>query len=225
MQNKPVQTLLAGSLTALAIALSACTTINPYTGEQQTAKATTGALIGAAAGAILGAATADEGERRERVLKGAGIGAIAGAGVGYYMDQQEAKLRERMAGTGVTVSRNGDNIILNMPSNVTFDVNSSTLTPNFTNVLEGVALVMQEYKSTLVTIAGHTDSTGAESYNQELSRKRALTVAENLNTQGVAIERLAAIGYGEQYPIADNNTAQGRAQNRRVEISIDPIAQ
>ena len=225
MQNNPTHTLLVGSFTALAIALSACTTTNPYTGERQTAKATTGALIGAAAGAILGAATADEGERRERVLKGAGIGAVAGAGVGYYMDQQEAKLREKMAGTGVTISRNGDNIILNMPSNITFDVNSSTLTPNFTNVLEGVALVMQEYKSTLVTIAGHTDSTGAESYNQELSRKRALTVAENLNAQGVAIERLAAIGYGEQYPIADNNTAQGRAQNRRVEISIDPITQ
>ena len=225
MQYSTRHTFMIGAFSALALSLSACTTLDPYTGEQKTSKATTGALIGAAAGAILGAATADEGERRERVLKGAGIGAVAGAGVGFYMDQQEAKLREKMAGTGVTVTRDGDNIILNMPSNITFDVNSSTLNPSFTNVLEGVSMVMQEYESTLVTIAGHTDSTGSESYNQELSRKRALSVAENLNAQGVAVERLAAVGYGEQYPVVSNDTAEGRAQNRRVEISIDPITQ
>jgi outer membrane protein OmpA-like peptidoglycan-associated protein len=141
------------------------------------------------------------------------------------MDTQEAKLREKMEGTGVSVTRNGDNIILNMPSNITFEVDSYALRSEFMNTLNGVAMVLNEYKSTLVTIAGHTDSTGTAEHNMELSRNRALAVAQYLQGQNVALERLAATGYGETRPIASNDTPEGRAQNRRVEITLDPITQ
>ena len=217
--------LIAGAIALALLALPACTTVHPYTGEQQTSKAATGAAIGAVAGAILGAATGDKKHRRERVLKGAGIGAIAGGGVGLYMDKQEAKLRDQLQGTGVSVTRSGENIILNMPSNITFEVDSYGLRPEFMKVLNSVALVLNEDKSTLVTIAGHTDSTGSDAHNMELSQRRALTVAEYLEGQKVALERLAAVGHGETRPIASNDTPEGRAQNRRVELTLDPIAQ
>ena len=207
----------------LATSLTSCTTINPYTGEQQTAKATTGAVIGAVAGAIVGAATADKEKRIERALKGAGIGAITGGGAGYYMDVQEAKLRQKLVKTGVSVSRNGDQIILNMPGNITFDTNSTALKADFLNTLNGVILVLQEYQSTLVTVEGHTDSVGAETYNQTLSEKRAKSVSDYLQTKGVVVERLGIIGHGERIPAADNDTTEGRAQNRRVELVLDPI--
>ena len=209
----------------VALGVSGCSTINPYTGEKQTAKATSGAMIGGAVGAILGAATGDKESRKKRALKGAGVGAIAGGGVGYYMDTQEAKLREKLESTGVSVTRNGDNIILNMPSAITFDVNSSALKPNFFSVLDSVNLVLKEYKSTLVTVAGHTDSSGADDYNMRLSQQRAQTVATYLNNNGVVTERLAAVGYGETQPVASNDTAEGKARNRRVEITLDPITQ
>jgi outer membrane protein OmpA-like peptidoglycan-associated protein len=217
--------LLLGFIIACLLGVTACSTTNPYTGEKQTAKASSGAAIGAVAGALLGAATGSRGDRRQRALKGAGIGAIAGVGVGHYMDTQEAKLREKMEGTGVSVTRNGDNIILNMPSNITFEVDSYALRSEFMNTLNGVAMVLNEYKSTLVTIAGHTDSTGSAEHNMELSRNRALAVAQYLQGQNVALERLAATGYGETRPIASNDTPEGRAQNRRVEITLDPITQ
>jgi outer membrane protein OmpA-like peptidoglycan-associated protein len=225
MSRHQANRLLAGTLVVSLLVLPACSTIDPYTGEQQTSKAATGAAIGAVAGAILGAATGDKKDRKERVLKGAGIGAIAGGGVGLYMDKQEAKLREQLQGSGVSVTRSGDNIILNMPSNITFEVDSFALRSEFTNVLNSVALVLNEYKSTLVTIAGHTDSTGSDAYNMDLSQKRALTVGEYLQGQKVALERLAATGYGETRPIATNDTPEGRALNRRVEITLDPISQ
>ena len=209
----------------VALGVSGCSTINPYTGEKQTAKATSGAMSGGAVGAILGAATGDKESRKKRALKGAGVGAIACGGVGYYMDTQEAKLREKLESTGVSVTRNGDNIILNMPSAITFDVNSSALKPNFFSVLDSVNLVLKEYKSTLVTVAGHTDSSGADDYNMRLSQQRAQTVATYLNNNGVVTERLAAVGYGETQPVASNDTAEGKARNRRVEITLDPITQ
>lgn len=205
------------------VALPACSTINPYTGEQQTAKATTGAAIGGLAGAILGAATASKKDRAQGALIGAGIGAVAGGGVGYYMDTQEAKLRQKLQGTGVRVARDGNNIHLVMPGDVTFETDSASLDPRFFDVLDSVAVVLNEYKSTLVTAAGHTDSTGPADYNQNLSEKRASTVALYLHSRGVAQERLAAVGYGEKRPVADNGTAEGRAKNRRVEITLEPI--
>ncbi len=205
------------------VALPACTTINPYTEEKQTAKATEGATIGGIVGAILGAATAGRGHRAENALIGAGVGAIAGGGAGYYMDVQEAKLRQKLEGTGVHVARNGNDISLVMPGDVTFETNSASLDSKFFSVLDSVGTVLQEYKSTLVTVAGYTDSTGPAEYNQTLSEKRATAVALYLNSRGVAKERLAAIGHGEAHPVAGNDTAEGRARNRRVEITLDPI--
>jgi outer membrane protein OmpA-like peptidoglycan-associated protein len=216
---KVITIMLAVSI----LSMSACTTINPYTGEKQTSKATEGSAIGGVVGAILGAATASKGHRAESALIGAGIGAIAGGGAGYYMDVQEAKLRQKLEGTGVSVAREGDEIHLIMPGDITFETNSADLNSRFFDVLNSVAIVLQEYKSTLVTVAGYTDSTGSAEYNQKLSERRASTVALYLHGRGVAKERLAAIGYGEQNPVASNNTAEERAKNRRVELTLDPI--
>ena len=221
--KKIVTALLAFSISISLVALSACSTVNPYTGEKQTSKATEGATIGGIAGAILGAATASRGDRVQMALLGAGIGAVAGGGAGYYMDVQEAKLRQKLEGTGVRVARDGNNIHLVMPGDVTFETNSASLNSNFFEVLDSVVLVLNEYKSTLITVAGYTDSTGTAEYNQKLSERRASTVALYLHSRGVAQERLAAIGHGENRPVAGNNTAEGRARNRRVEITLDPI--
>jgi outer membrane protein OmpA-like peptidoglycan-associated protein len=215
--------LAIASLVASAIALQACTTIDPYTREEKTANATKGAAIGAAVGAVLGIATSkDKKDRKERALKGAGIGAIAGGGVGYYMDVQEAKLRQQLENTGVSVTRDGENIILNMPSNITFEVNRSNVKPNFAEVLYSVSLVLQEYKSTMIEVAGHTDSTGSESYNQMLSQQRAQSVTNILLQNGIQTVRIDTVGYGESRPIASNSTPAGRQQNRRVELTLLP---
>ncbi len=221
--KKTINAVLALTVSISLAALPACSTVNPYTGEKQTSKATTGAAIGGIAGAILGAATASRGNRAEMALLGAGIGAIAGGSVGYYMDVQEAKLRQKLEGTGVRVVRDGNDIRLVMPGDVTFATNSADLNSRFFPVLDSVALVLNEYKSTLVTVAGYTDSTGSVDYNQKLSEKRATTVALYLQGRGVAEQRLAAIGHGEANPVASNNTAEGRSRNRRVEITLDPI--
>ena len=206
-------------------AFAACTTTDPYTGEKQTTKSTTGAIFGAFAGALLGAATSSKNDRKKAMLKGAGIGAIAGGGVGHYMDQQEDQLRKQLGGTGVSVTRTGDQIILNMPSNITFDFGKADLKPQFIDTLDSVVLVLNKYPATLITIAGHTDSVGSDTYNQKLSENRALSVANYLATKNVAQQRLAAIGYGETRPIASNATEEGRAQNRRVELTLDPVAE
>jgi outer membrane protein OmpA-like peptidoglycan-associated protein len=208
---------------ASLVALPGCTTVNPYTEEKQTSKATEGATIGGIAGAILGAAMASKGDRVQMALIGAGVGAIAGGGAGYYMDVQEAKLRQKLEGTGVHVVRDGNNIHLVMPGDVTFETNSASLNSRFFEVLDSVAQVLNEYKSTLVTVAGYTDSTGPAEFNQNLSERRASTVALYLHGRGVAQQRLAAVGYGEKKPVASNNTAEGRVKNRRVEITLDPI--
>jgi outer membrane protein OmpA-like peptidoglycan-associated protein len=222
MQKK----IILSSLVASAIFLQACTTVDPYTREEKTASATKGAAIGAAVGAILGIATSkDKKHRKERALKGAGIGAIAGGGVGYYMDVQEAKLRQQLENTGVSVSRNGDNIILNMPSNITFEVDKSNVKPNFVEVLGSVALVLKEYKSTMIEVAGHTDSTGSDSYNQLLSQQRAQAVSNVLISDGIQPVRIDTVGYGESRPISSNNTAEGRQQNRRVELTLLPYVE
>ncbi|MCF6235288.1 MAG: OmpA family protein [Gammaproteobacteria bacterium] len=225
MFPKKIKPIITGTLCASVIILAGCSTINPYTGEKQTAKSTTGALIGATAGALLGYATADKEKRKERALKGAGIGAITGGGVGYYMDVQEAKLKEKLAGSGVSVTRNGDDIMLNMPSNITFASGSASLSPEFYSALDGVVMVLNEYESTLVTVEGHTDNTGSDDFNLHLSEKRAVAVAEYLRNKGIVEERLAATGSGESKPVTDNNTEATRAQNRRVEVSISPITE
>lgn len=204
-----------------ALALAACTT-DPYTGERKASKAGIGAGVGAAVGA-LGGALIGGGDTRTRVLIGAGVGALAGAGVGYYMDRQEAKLRDRLQSTGVSVTRQGDNIILNMPSNITFGVDQSDIRANFYEVLNSVAIVLDEFDKTLVDVMGHTDSTGSAEYNIDLSLRRASSVGQYLVSQGVDGRRLLVKGFGEERPIADNSTEAGRAANRRVEIQISPL--
>ena len=204
---------------ALSIGLGACTT-NPYTGEQQASKTATGAGIGAVAGGLIGAIA---GDNRNAVLLGMGIGALAGGGVGYYMDKQEEKLRMQLQATGVSVTRNGDNIILNMPGNITFATDSSNISADFYSVLDSVALVINEFEKTYIDIYGYTDSTGSEAYNLTLSEKRASSVARYLESQKVVSQRIVTRGKGESNPVATNDTPEGRALNRRVEIVLIPI--
>lgn len=222
MKLKLGSLIVAGTV-ALAMALAGCSTINPYTGEQQTSKATTGAVIGAVSGALLGIATSSSAkERKERALAGAGIGAIAGGGVGYYMDVQEAKLRQKLQSSGVSVTRVGDRIILNMPGNITFDTDSTEVKGSFDAVLDSVAEVLKEYEKTMIEVAGFTDSTGSDRYNMLLSKQRAQAVSNKLVAYGVQAVRIDTVGYGEADPIASNNTAAGRAQNRRVQLTLIP---
>lgn len=211
-----------GLTLAAALVLSACTT-NPYTGESQSSKAAIGGGIGALAGAVIGGASASSSDRKKGILIGAASGAALGGGVGYYMDVQEAKLRDKMRGTGVSVTRNGDNIVLNMPSSITFAIDSADLSPSFYNTLSGVAMVLKEYEKTYVNVVGHTDNTGSASHNQALSERRAASVGQYLISQGAAANRFNIRGVGFNQPVASNNSADGRAQNRRVEITLSPM--
>lgn len=212
------------AILGVAVLVSACETLDPYTRESETSKATKGALIGAAAGVVAGLLSGDDAvERRQRAMIGAGIGALAGGLVGNYMDRQEAALRAELERTGVSVVRNGDNITLNMPGNVTFATDSSDLNPAFFDVLNSVSKVLAEFDQTVVEVAGHTDSTGSDAYNQALSERRSASVMQYLKGHGVIQERLIQVGMGEKYPIADNATAEGRQANRRVEITMVPL--
>lgn len=222
MGSKILNSVLA--VAGLAVILGGCETLDPYTGESKTSSATKGALIGAAAGAVAGLMSGDDAvERRQHAMIGAGIGALAGGAVGHYMDKQEAKLRAELQGTGVSVTRMGDNITLNMPGNVTFATDSSDLRPAFFGVLNSVGKVLTEYDQTVVEVAGHTDSTGSDSHNMGLSQRRANTVGEYLYTQGIMDQRVITVGMGEHYPVADNGTPEGRQMNRRVEITLVPL--
>ncbi len=213
-------------LLVVIILSSSCSTINPYTREKQVSKAAIGAGVGAAAGAVVGLITGDDSrERRKHALIGAGVGALAGGAVGYYMDVQEAKLRQKLEGTGVSVTRQGDNVILNMPGNITFAVDSADINGDFFAVLDSVTLVVQEYDKTLIEIMGHTDSTGSNEYNQALSERRARSVSNYFQSRDVEPLRLGTYGHGENYPVASNDTKEGRALNRRVEIALVPITQ
>ena len=209
---------------ASATLLAACST-DPYTGEQKISNtavgATAGALLGTATGLVIGKTTSAS--TRKSMLIGAGLGALAGGGVGLYMDNQESKLRARLQGTGVSVTRAGDDIILNMPSNITFDTDQYAIKPQFFETLNSVAIVLREFDRTLVDVTGHTDSTGSPQHNQRLSEERAGSVAEYLIAQGNNPSRFQAVGMGPNDPIASNTTPEGRAQNRRVEIRIVPL--
>jgi len=203
-----------------------CSTVNPYTGEKQTSKATWGTAIGAASGAAVGMiAGHNSKQRRRNALIGAGVGALAGGGVGYYMDQQEAKLRQKLQGSGVSVTRQGDRIILNMPGNITFKTASADINGSFYEALISVALVLKEYPKTILDIYGHTDNVGNDAYNQTLAEQRAASVGRYLTGQGVDPMRIETQGFGKTKPIADNSTEAGRQQNRRVELEISPLTQ
>ena len=212
------------AIATLGLFVTACST-NPYTGEQEVSKTAVGGLLGAAvgagAGAIIGETTSAK--TRTAALIGAGVGALAGAGIGAYMDNQEAKLRQRLQSSGVSVTRRGDEIILNMPGNVTFDTAQSAIKPQFYEVLNSVGLVLNEFNRTIVDVDGHTDNVGSDSSNFVLSRLRARSVAEYLASRQVDPRRLSMRGFGEAQPMASNASASGRSQNRRVEIRITPL--
>lgn len=212
------------SIIIAVLVLAACaTTTDPYTGEERGTRTSQGAAIGAGVGAVLGAISG--GDRLKRAAIGAGVGAISGAAIGNYMDRQEAELRRQLRGTGVSVTRRGDQIILNMPGNVTFDFDSASLKSDFYEVLNSVALVLDEYESTVLVIDGHTDSTGSRSYNMELSQRRAEAVGRYLQSQNIDRVRMATYGYGPDHPVASNDTDAGRAANRRVELTLMPLTE
>ncbi|MEC4725611.1 OmpA family protein [Shewanella sp. D64] len=215
-----VKAVLACSL----IALSGCQTTNPYSNESQNAKATNGAIIGAIAGAAIGVISSSKSDRGKGALIGAASGAALGGGIGYYMDTQEAELRKQLQSTGVSVTRSGDNIVLNMPNEVTFGVDETHLSAAAKNVLNSVALVAKEYDKTRLNVLGYTDSSGSESYNLRLSKVRAVEVADYLVSQKVNYARVKSDGIGEARPIASNANKEGRAQNRRVEIVLSPLS-
>jgi outer membrane protein OmpA-like peptidoglycan-associated protein len=225
--NRSVATLFSIIvLISALISLSSCTTYDPYTGEKETSKTAIGAGIGAGVGAVI-AYLDNKGEdsrkRNQRILAAAGGGAAIGGGIGYYMDAQEAKLRKQLRGTGVGVERVGDNINLIMPGNITFATNSSDINAGFYPVLDSVALVLEEYNKTLVVVAGHTDSDGADDFNQRLSQRRAQSVSDYLVSRSILPDRLETVGFGERQPVAPNTTAEGKQLNRRVEITLLPV--
>ncbi|WP_347092746.1 OmpA family protein [Sphingomonas parapaucimobilis] len=212
--------LAAAALSAL-VATSACTT-DPETGQQRLSKAAIGGIGGAVGGYLLGDLVGGRRDRTEKIL-GAGIGGLAGAGIGAYMDKQERDLRTRTAGTDVQVVRQGDDLLLNLPSGITFAYNSSQVQPQFRQTLDQVADILSQYKQTYIDVYGHTDSTGSDAYNQRLSEQRAVSVADYLASRGVQPARIGTRGFGKSQPIASNDTEEGRAANRRVEIKIVPI--
>ena len=218
IKTKFTVALLAGTL-----ALTGCVT-DPDTGQRGLSRSGGGALAGAGAGALLGALLGGRNNRAE-VLIGSGIGAIAGGAIGGYMDKQERELRARTANTGIEVERQGDEINLKLPSGISFDFNSAAVKPEFRPVLDQVAQTLASYQSTFVDISGHTDSIGSDAVNQRLSEQRAKAVADYLGYQGVNAARVATRGFGKTYPIASNDTEQGRAENRRVEIKLSPVTQ
>ncbi len=207
--------LVMATTTSLALILSGCQTTNPYTGEKETSNA---ALYGVGAAVVCGLIGATRNSKSARNAA-AGCGLI-GAGVGAYMDAQEAELRQELEGTGVRVQRDGDRIKLIMPGNITFDSNKYLIKGEFTPVLDSVAKVLYKFTDTNLRVSGHTDSTGKKSYNQMLSEKRADSVANYLMTKEIPRARLISRGYADELPVAGNDTAAGRAQNRRVELDI-----
>jgi outer membrane protein OmpA-like peptidoglycan-associated protein len=225
---KNISKMIVSVAVSTTLLISGCTTYDAYTGEEKVSNTAKGAGIGAGVGAVVAYfASKDKSskERQKNMLAAAGIGAIAGGGVGYYMDSQEAKLRKQLRGSGVSVVRDGDNVSLVMPGNITFDTNSGDLKSSFYDVLNSVAIVLEEYDKTIVAVSGYTDSTGARDYNQQLSEKRANSVASYLKSRNIVAARFEVVGFGEDYPIADNSTAEGRAQNRRVELTLIPITE
>jgi outer membrane protein OmpA-like peptidoglycan-associated protein len=220
------------AIASCLVLLAACTTTGGYSqsnppppeDEEGLSRTQKGAMIGAAAGIVAGLLSGgDATERRQRALVGAGVGGLAGGAIGNYQDKQERALRAQMQGSGVDVVRQGDNITLDLPSGITFGFDSAALKPEFYPVLDRVADTLRQYDQTIIEVAGHTDSQGSEAYNQRLSEQRAQAVGDFLVQRGVSRERLILTGAGETRPVASNETEAGRAENRRVEITLVPI--
>lgn len=222
MKSRQIKIMATAATAALmAMGVSGCVT-NPDTGEQRVSRAAIGGVIGAAGGYLLGDIVGGRNDRTERIL-GAGIGAIAGAGVGAYMDRQERQMRERTAGTGIDVERQGDQLVLNMPGDVTFETSSASVQPQFRSALDQVAATLRDYPSTYIDVYGHTDSRGTESYNQALSERRATSVASYLSSAGVQSARIGTRGFGESQLKCAETSNDGLRCNRRVEIRISPV--
>jgi len=217
------RTLTAIALSGALVTTAACTT-DPNTGQRRISKTALGAVGGLVGGYLVGDLVGGRNDRTAKIL-GAGIGAIAGGAAGAYMDRQEADLRRQTAGTGVDVIRSGNDLILRMPSSITFPVDSYAIQPQFQQTLTEVARTLSSYNQTYVDVLGHTDSTGSDAHNQRLSVNRAQAVANYLTSRGVASARLGVRGYGESAPIASNDSEMGLAQNRRVEIKVVPVTQ
>ena len=209
-------------LVTLAL-LSGCVPVQQAATSPDYQRTRTGAGIGAAAGAVIGLLT--RGDKFDNALIGAALGGVAGGAIGNYQDRQQAQLKQSMAGSGVDVVRKDDNITLDMPGNLTFATNSSDLNAAFYPVLDKVSATLVQYNQTMIEVAGHTDSTGSAAYNQTLSERRAQSVAAYLVGRGVNVKRLIVVGDGENHPIASNDTLQGKAANRRVELTIVPVQQ
>ena len=212
-----------------AMTLASCqTTTDPLTGQGQRNNTAGGAILGGLIGAGTGLLIAGDksgSDKRRAALIGAGVGALVGGSIGNYMDRQEQELRQQLLNSGVSISRYGDEIVLNLPSNVTFATDSADINPAFAGVLNSVAIILNKYPQTLLDIDGHTDNTGSDQYNQQLSERRAVSVGQYLQAQRIDPRRLLVVGFGETRPIATNATEQGRAANRRVEIRISPLQQ
>ena len=217
------RTLTALVLSSAVIVTTACTT-DPYSGRRTISRTAIGAGVGLIGGYLAGDVVGGRSDRRAKII-GAGVGVLAGGAVGAYMDRQEAELRRQTVGTGVEVIRNGNDLILRMPAAITFPVGSYTIEPRFQSTLREVAQTLDGYSQTYVDVLGHTDATGSDASNQTLSVNRAQAVANYLSSRRIAKARLGVRGYGESAPIASNDTEEGRAQNRRVEIKIVPVSQ
>ena len=186
-----------------------------------------GTAGGAAAGAILGQIIG--GNTKSTLIgtaAGAVIGGLAGTGIGAMMDRQENDMRQALSRSeAIAIQREGNALALTFKSDFTFSVNSSSIRPGLYTEIDRIAQVLSSYPQTTIVVTGHTDSSGSESYNQQLSERRAQSVKNALVQRGIAAERIQAIGYGESAPIADNNTESGRQKNRRVEVRINPVQQ
>lgn len=217
--------IVTGVSIAALLGAAACTTTDPYSSTPRRNNTGTGVIAGALGGALLGylTNTSNSEEGRKNALIGAGIGALGGAAVGQYMDRQQRELEAELSGSGVGVTRQGDNLVLRMPSDVTFASNQSAVNSRFYATLDDVAAVLNRYDQSTIDIIGHADSDGADDYNLNLSRQRASSVAQYLVQRSVLADRLYVDGRGESAPIASNATAEGKAQNRRVEILIRPF--
>jgi outer membrane protein OmpA-like peptidoglycan-associated protein len=215
--------MIGTAATAMLLGTAACVT-DPVTGQKSVSKAAIGAALGAGAGLLAGDLVGGKRDRTEKII-GTGVGAIAGAAIGNYMDRQEKELRAKTAGTGVEVVRQGDELLLNMPSGITFDFNSSAVKPQFRTTLDQVAQTLASYNQTYIDVYGHTDSVGTDAINQRLSEQRAEAVAAYLSGRGVTRARMGTQGFGETRPVASNDAETGRAENRRVEIKVVPVTE
>jgi len=204
------------------VATSACVT-DPNTGHKKVSRTAIGATAGVVGGLVIGSLL---GGGTGRII-GAGIGGIAGAAVGYTMDKQIKELKEQTAGSGVEIKPvdDGQAILVNLPNGVTFDTDSTVIKPGFRDTLDTLAASLNKYPNSLIDVYGHTDSTGSDAYNQTLSENRARVVADYLVSRGVNQARIRSTGFGKTQPVASNDTPEGRAANRRVEIKIVPVTQ